>query len=60
MKKIFTLFVAAMLTNAAIAQDKAEKKAEKKKVEKKVQKTHKKATPEQIRKFNELEKKKTQ
>jgi hypothetical protein len=53
------LFLAAMLFGAsALAQDKApERKKAQKKAEKKVQATHRKPTPEQIRKFNDLEKK---
>ena len=52
MKPICLLLVLAMAP-AAGAQD---KKSERK-VEKKAQAAHKKATPEQIRKFNELQKK---
>jgi hypothetical protein len=49
-----TVLIAMVFGAAALAQDKA---PEKKKTEKKAQKAHKKATPEQIRRFNELEKK---
>ena len=51
------LLVAGMV-GAAGAQDEAPKK--KKPQAKKAQQAHKKPTPEQIRKFNELEKKQKQ
>jgi len=49
------ILVAALVGGWAMAQDKP---AEKKKIDrKKAPVAHKKATPEQIRKFNDLEKK---
>ena len=58
MKRSCALFCVALLASPATAQDKApERKKAEKKAEKKVQVTHKKPTPEQIRKFNDLEKK---
>ena len=48
----------ALGAGTAWAQDKApERKKLEKKAEKKMQLTHKKPTPEQIRRFNDLEKK---
>jgi FtsZ-interacting cell division protein ZipA len=52
--KIALILVAVLLGGWAVAQ---ERSSEKKKADKKAQKTHKQATPEQIRKFNDLEKK---
>ena len=49
-----TALVACLVTGTANAQ---EKRSEKKKADKKAQVTHKKPTAEQIRRFNDLEKK---
>ena len=54
----YLVLVAALFGGWAIAQDKApEKKKTEKMQKKKAPVAHKKATPEQIRKFNDLEKK---
>ena len=49
------LLLAVLIGTSAVAQEK--KKPAAKKPPAKVQAAHKKATPEQVRKFNELEKK---
>ena len=56
--RLVCLAVALLVSLPLLAQE--EKKAVKKKpvAAKQLQKTHKKPTPEQIRRFNELEKKK--
>ena len=57
--RVALIVVAALLGGWALAQDKPapEKKKTAKMDKKKAPVAHKKATPEQIRKFNELEKK---
>ena len=54
--KSMAIFLALALVQPGMAQDQAPKK---KKPAAKQQAAHKKATPEQIRKFKELEKKKS-
>ena len=56
--RVLALIIALALVQPAMAQDKAP--PPKKKPAAAKQKAHKKATPEQVRKFNELEKKKRQ
>ena len=54
--RLVCLALALLLSTAPLAQE-AKKKPQKKQAAKTQQAAHKKPTPEQIRKFNELEKK---